>query len=77
MCAQEKVNPTYTHLVFTAVVWIGIALRKVPWHSLSLPDLPHQTVATGLILCVDRSGASTIPINTVVTTTVIVEVSVK
>ena len=26
MCAQEKVNPTYTHLVFTSVVWIGIEL---------------------------------------------------
>ena len=77
MCAQEKVNPTYTHLVFTAVVWIGIELTKVPWHSLSLPDRPHQNEASGPILCVDRYGASTIPSNTLVTTAVIVEVSVK
>ena len=77
MCAQEKVNPTYTHLVFTAVVWIGIELTKVPWHWISLPGRPHQTVATGLITCVDRPWASTIPPDPVVTTTVIVEASTQ
>ena len=77
MCAQEKVNPTYTHLVFTAVVWIGIELTKVSWHSLSLPDRPHQTVATRPILCVDRYGASTIPPNTLVTNIVVAGMSLK
>ena len=77
MCAQEKVNPTYTHLVFTAVVWIGIELTKPSWRWISLPGRPYWIVASGPILWVHRPLASTIPRNTVVTNTVVVGMSLK